>query len=577
MSNLLSAKLIKGKSTSSQNEKISPALTNAITSGDLRLCQQLVERGFTIDGTCECGCTVLVKACLNNQWAISSYLLQIGAPVKGVACAKESKFEGLTAFQLVALNGELELFEKMFNQGPLTTEEKTQAFYLASERGRVHILRFLLEHAEDKRPLLEARKRSSQNIENEKQFLYSGELYIRLLHLVVFTRNVEAAEILLRAGADLEARDEEGMTALQVASLKGSNKPMVDLLVKAGANLNTRGFNGMTPLMHAARKQHGLKNVKHLMSFAQGALDLQATDRHGGTALQYAIEGKNIDAATFLIEAGLDPLQVDKFGCSPIQRALRLRLTQFTLENLPEVDTICSPVQGSILNTAAFMGNEVVVTELLKRVPEKDQVEYVNLPCDVGTPLYCSAYIMEISTMERLIEKGAQINFVGGPAGSALMAACVVGNVEGVRLLLKKGAELECTKFDGTTITAEEAAQHHENVLLLLRRYKEKGAHALDEHIPAKTADISELDKFMVVYKKWNEKRLRQRGLDGKDQGKLSGDESDDWMETTNSLVHHEDDLEDQEKDDEKGREGNIEITEDDAKLEIVVEKAETA
>ena len=573
MNNLVSAKSIKDKLNSSQNEKISAALTSAITKGDLKLCQKLIERGFDIDGLCECGCTVLVKACLKNQWAIASYFLQLGASLKGVACAKESSLEGQTAFQLVALNGEFELFEKMFNQGPLTTEEKTLAFHLASKGGSVHILRFLLERAEDRRTLLEARTQSFR-----KQCLYGGDHgYIRPLHHVVWAGNVEAAEMLLRAGADLEARDHAGYTALQIANVMYSSRPMADLLIKAGANLNTRDFAGMTPLMHAARKQHGLKNVKHLMSFAQGALDLQATDRHGGTALQYAIEGKNVDAATFLIEAGLDPLQVDKFGCSPIQRALRQRLTQFTLENLPEVDKICSPVEGSILNTAAFMGNEVVVTELLKRVPEKEQVEYVNLPCDVGTPLYCSAYIMEISTMERLIEKGAQINLVGGPAGSALMVACVVGNVEGVRLLLKKGAELECTKFDGTTITAEEAAQHHENVLLLLRRYKEKGAHALDEHIPAKTADLSELDKFMVVYKKWNEKRLRERGLDGKDQGKLSGDESDDWMETTNSLVHHKDDLEDQEKDDEKGGEGNIEVTEDDAKLEIVVEKAETA
>jgi ankyrin repeat protein len=573
MSNLLSAKLIKGKSTSSQNEKISPALTNAITSGDLRLCQQLVERGFTIDGTCECGCTVLVKACLNNQWAISSYLLQIGAPVKGVACAKESNFEGLTAFQLVALNGELELFEKMFNQGPLTPEEKTQAFYHASRRGSVHILQFLLEHAEDRRTLLEAGPQSFRN-----QCLYSGEHeYIRPLHHVVHAGNVEAAEMLLRAGADLEARDHAGYTALQIANVMYPNGPMVDLLVKAGANLNTRDFAGTTPLMHAARRQHGLKNMKLLMSFAKGDLDLHATDRSGSTALLHAIEGSNLDAATFLVEAGLDPLQGDNFGTSPIQRALQLQLTQFTLENLPEVDKVCSSVQGSILNTAAFMLNDVVVTELLKRVPEKDQVEYVNLSCDSGTPLYCGAYHIGISIIEKLIEKGAQVNLVGGPAGTPLMVACANGHIEAVRILLKKGAELQCTKFDGTTVTAEEAAQHHESVLLLLRRYKEKGAHALDEHIPAKTADISELDKFMVVYKKWNEKRMHQRGLDGKDQGKLSGDESDDWMETTNSLVHHKDDLEDQEKDDEKGREGSIEITEDDAKLEIVVEKAETA
>jgi ankyrin repeat protein len=516
VNNLVSAKSIKDKLNSSQNEKISAALTSAITKGDLKLCQKLIERGFDIDGLCECGCTVLVKACLKNQWEIASYFLQLGAPVKGVACAKESSFEGLSAFQLVALNGEFELFEKMFNRGPLTLEEKTQAFYLASKRGRVHILRFLLEHAEDKRPLLEARKRSYQDIEDEKQFIYSEELeYSRPLHLVVNTRNIEAAEILLRAGADLEARDEEGMTALQVANLMGSSGPMVDLLVKAGANLNTRDFNGETPLMHAAREEHGLENVKCLLGFVKGGLDLQATDQDGRTALHHAVEAQTLDTAKFLIEAGLDPLQTDLYGCSPIQKIIEKHTTHSALENLPEVDKLRSKVLGSILNTAVYCGREKVVTELLHRVPEEDAPEYVNLTCDLGTPLYCSAYIMHISIMEKLIEKGAQINLVGGSTGSALMAACTVGSVECVRLLLKKGAELQCTKFDGTIITAEEAAQHHESVLLLLRRYKEKGAHVLDENIPMKTADITELDKFMVAHKEQNEKRIRERDLKG--------------------------------------------------------------
>ena len=540
MTNMLSVKFKQGKSTSSQNEKISPALTDAISNGDIRLCQQLVERGFSIDKTCECGCNVLVKACLKNQWAIASYLLQLGAPIKGVACAEEFNFEGLSAFQLVALQGEFELFRKMFNQGTFTPEEKTEAFYLASQRGRVQILRFLLEHAEDRRTLLESRTQSFR-----KHCLYSGEHeYIRPLHYAVYTGNVEAAEMMLRAGADLEALDHEGCTALQLANIASSNRPMVVLLIKAGANLNTRDFTGMTPLMYAARRQHGLKNVKLLMSFAKGGLDLQATDKGGGTALWHAIQGMNLDAATFLIKAGLDPLQRVNFGCSPIQRALQLSLTEFTLEILPDLDKIRSPAQGSILNTAALMGNEVVVTELLKRVPEKDQVEYVNLSCDLGTPLYCAAYQMGISIIEKLLEKGAQVNLVGGPAGSPLMAACANGHVEAVRILLKKGAELQCTKFDGTTITAEGAAQHHESVLLLLRRYKEKGAHALDEEVPVKTADISELDKFMVAYKERNEKRMHQRGLNGEERVGLSGDETDDWIETTASSVHHEDDQE---------------------------------
>lgn len=61
----------------------------------------------------------------------------------------------------------------------------------------------------------------------------------------------------------------------------------------------------------------------------------------------------------------------------------------------------------------------------------------------------------------------------------------------------------------------------------------------------------------------------------------ISGEDSDDWSETSSSSGYdeddQEDDLEDQKRDVEKGCDGNIETTEDDAKLKTVIEKAETA
>jgi ankyrin repeat protein len=273
----------------------------------------------------------------------------------------------------------------------------------------------------------------------------------------------------------------------------------MDLLIAADANLNARNIEIYTPLMMAAGRDD-LEVVEYLISMAQHGLDLHATDTQGRTALHHAAETDHFEAAELLLEAGLDPTHVDNWGTTPIQVALLNRGEQFALEHLPEVDNVRSKEHGSILNTASFAGNEDVVDELLKKVPEAGIYEYVNLYCDRGTPLCRAASIGHIPIMEKLVEKGAQINLVGGPCGSPFMGACTMGNAEAVVWLLRKGTELQCTKFDGT-ITAEAAGQQHEAVLWVLRRFKEEGVEGLDEEIPVKTANISELDEFMVGYK----------------------------------------------------------------------------
>jgi ankyrin repeat protein len=165
------------------------------------------------------------------------------------------------------------------------------------------------------------------------------------------------------------------------------------------------------------------------------------------------------------------------------------------------------------------MGHESVARELLKRAPEQGIHEYVNLPCNPGTPLYSAALRGHIPIMEQLVEKGAVINLVGGPFGSPLMVACANGQFEAVTWLLKKGAEIQCTKLDGTIVTAEEAAQQHESVSSLLRRFKEHGAEALDEEVPVRTADISKLDEFMIEYKERKQKEAKE------------GDAKDNWKD----------------------------------------------
>jgi ankyrin repeat protein len=191
-------------------------------------------------------------------------------------------------------------------------------------------------------------------------------------------------------------------------------------------------------------------------------------------------------------------------GQSAIQTAVYWEQYSFASKHLPEVDSLDNNIEGSILNVAtaraAGSGNNALVEKLLVRVPDNKANEYVNFSSAFGTPLYCSAFRGNISTMESLCLKGAQINLVGGPLGTPLFAACTTGRVEAVSFLLKRGATLDFIKEDGTIVSAFEAAREHDEILSLLERFKLKGVKSLSEPLPRKKVDMSKVDEIIAVF-----------------------------------------------------------------------------
>ena len=63
-------------------------------------------------------------------------------------------------------------------------------------------------------------------------------------------------QVLIDNKADLNKKDNDGFTALMVASLSG-NQEIVDMLIKSSAAVNTKSKQGNTPLTIADIKGHG--------------------------------------------------------------------------------------------------------------------------------------------------------------------------------------------------------------------------------------------------------------------------------------------------------------------------------
>ncbi|MBI3468740.1 MAG: ankyrin repeat domain-containing protein [Planctomycetes bacterium] len=103
------------------------------------------------------------------------------------------------------------------------------------------------------------------------------------LHAAVLGGHKDVLQVLLAAGGDPNARDDEGQTPLDLAV--GANRPdLVAALLAAGANVNARNDAGWTTLHLAA--SGNLAGVAKLL--LQGGADVHAKNVHRQTALDLA-------------------------------------------------------------------------------------------------------------------------------------------------------------------------------------------------------------------------------------------------------------------------------------------------
>jgi hypothetical protein len=111
--------------------------------------------------------------------------------------------------------------------------------------------------------------------------------------------NRETVELFLGAGVDMDARDEDGRTALMVAS-EGGELEIVKLLIKKGADVNSKDVSGYTALMYVA--YNGNLDIAELL--IRNKADVSARDKDGWTALMFASIRKKTDMVELLKKSG---------------------------------------------------------------------------------------------------------------------------------------------------------------------------------------------------------------------------------------------------------------------------------
>lgn len=126
------------------------------------------------------------------------------------------------------------------------------------------------------------------------------------LHMLMANREDEAEgyDALIARGFDVNALDKAGNTPL-ILALAFKEAKVIELLLDAGANPLTANKKGVSPLLAALLRGKDFTDVIERI-IAKGG-DLKAKDGKGGSALIYAIKGRQpIALLKKIVDAGID-------------------------------------------------------------------------------------------------------------------------------------------------------------------------------------------------------------------------------------------------------------------------------
>jgi len=211
--------------------------------------------------------------------------------------------------------------------------------------------------------------------------------------------------MLLTKGADVNARDNSGKTALHRLAYRG-NRRIAELLILYGADTNAKDNGGFTPLTLARDKRQ--RDLVLLLEKEGARAESMGRAKERSTAIDAsdfykAIEKNDIEGVKKYITMGYD-INAKGLGATPLHRAAyndHHLIAELLILNGADVD-ICDDSLETPLHWAAAEGSEKVAEVLLSN----DAV--VDIKNGMGeTPLRIARKRGHQSVAEMLASAGA--------------------------------------------------------------------------------------------------------------------------------------------------------------------------
>ena len=235
--------------------------------------------------------------------------------------------------------------------------------------------------------------------------------------------NVEAAEVLLAAGAPVNIRDRRDRNILYYALEGMKNNPVMPVLLHAGADVSDADREGRAALYHAFNTGQDRAVIAALL--AAGA-EVNRPNKGGTTPLHLATwYNRNAPLVALLIDAGADVMAKDGGGRIPLHFAAwhdeDKQVVLLLLTAGAEVNARDGVGQTPLHYAASSNIGSALITVLL------DAGAALNARDKDGkTPLYYAARSANTPTFFALLRAGAETMQDAG--GSSIMHAAAMGD-----------------------------------------------------------------------------------------------------------------------------------------------------
>ncbi len=346
--------------------------------------------------------------------------------------------------------------------------------------------------------------------------------------------------LLLNNGADVNARNKEGVTPLEIA-VQDQNYEATKLFTEYGANIHTQDTHGNSPFMlalnstdkifeavvnktninsqdsdgnttlHIAlQKDAPLSKVQYIISLTE---DVNTRNADGNSALFIAILRNRQKVGELLLAKNADIFSTNINNNSPLRLALKYG---GTVQDWLVTSKTIKSTDGSG-NTALHYAAEWQYTEAISSLLTKgadvnaknangetplfnavktNNIEVLQLILDGGadinirdnlgsTPLHCAVRWDADKSIKKLLDLGINVNAQNSSGKAALSEAVLAGKNEIAKTLLQKGANANLADTDGTTVLMDAIRSNNKYMVKTLLDY---GANPQMQEINGRTA-----------------------------------------------------------------------------------------
>ena len=431
-------------------------LVDAVRAGDLAAVRALIGQGIDVDARLGDGSTALQWAVHERRAAMVDLLLAAGADVTA------ANRHGVSAVWLAAENGDAILVERLLEAGadPNRTMPGGETVLMTAARtGEPDTVRVLLAQGADpdaretlrgQTALMWAAARNNASVvrvlaevgadvhartDNPssgrgRTFASAPATGFTPLLFAVRAGHLDAARVLLDAGADSNDTVSDGQSALVIAAAN-ANWQMAAYLLDRGADPNhtAAGWNALHQTVRTRRMNIGfgtpgpfaagtLDSTDLIHKLIASGVDVNARmtrngmrdgqrnrfNRIGATAFMLAAKVTDVEAMRVLLEAGADPLMPAADGTTPLMVAAGL--------------AIWNPGEDG----GSLSGQEDEVLEAVRICVEAgNDVNAANYRGE--TALHGAGFRGANNVVDYLVEQGADLSILTNDGWSALAIA----------------------------------------------------------------------------------------------------------------------------------------------------------